>query len=118
MSEPPASAGGCSFIRFDFVSLANTGDLTKHSGRHQRSHVNIVLPYLAVESRAIDTEEIRRGLLVTAGALQSLLDYQPLDIFQGHVRRHIPAGSCRRAFRQRAIIEWEIDGLNATPFGH
>lgn len=42
---------------------------------YQRTHVNIVLPYLAVKSRAIDAEKVCRSLLVTAGALKRLLDY-------------------------------------------
>ena len=92
-SDPPALAG-CHPLDCHLRARANAGDSDKQLGGDKRRDINIVFPYFAVESRAIDTEQVSGCLLVAAGALKRLLDYQPLDIFQSHVGRHIP--SCSR----------------------
>ncbi len=58
---------------------------------NERRHVDIVLSYLAVKPRAVNSQQIRRRLLVAASALQRSFDYQPFNIFQRHIGRDIPS---------------------------
>src|SRR5438309_2045135 len=83
---------------------------------HQRCHVNLVLSYLAIESRTINAEQLCCRLLVTARALKRFLDYQPFDVLQRHVRRHIPSDACRGSLRKRSIIKGQINRFNLVAF--
>src|SRR5215212_11195162 len=82
------------------------------SGRRECRDVDLVLLNLRVEPRAVNPEQVRRGLLVAAGALERALDDELLDLFERHVGRHVPARAGHGLVGERAVVEGQIDGLD------
>src|ERR1043165_3199093 len=78
---------------------------------------DLVLLDLTVKARAINAKHICSFLLVAASSLQGALDYKLLNFLDRHVRRNVPSGNGRGRGRRAAIVERQIDGLDALAFG-
>src|SRR2546423_5225151 len=82
-----------------------------------RLESDLVLLDLTVKARTINAKHICSFLLVATRSLQGALDYKLLNFFERHVGRHVPGRYRRGCGGRAAVIEGEIDRLNALTFG-
>src|SRR5438045_3359939 len=60
-------------------------------------------------------EQVRRLLFIAAGALQRTFDDELLDVFERHVRRHVPLHR-RGGGARTAVIKRQVDRLDLLVF--